>query len=428
MIKTLRRKFILVAMISTASVLFLLIGSIAIINYHAILRDTDEILGILAENEGCFPGNFVWTERTPALGSGEEFGTVFKDRKGGRKAKLIGSWNEETPFETRYFSVLFDADTQEILDTDTSNIAAVSETDAEEYAAELLQSGKGKGFYKNYRYLISTETGGTRVIFVDCGTTLGSFRSILLIAIGVSVLGMLLVFLLVLIFSKMVFRPVLESDEKQKRFITDASHELKTPLTIIDANTEVLEMMEGENDFTHSIRNQVKRMTGLVQQMVTLTRMDEERELGPMTEVAFGELAEEISDSFMVVAASKGKSMKTDIDTNVKVMGDETTLTQLLSLLLDNAVKYSDEAGNIEVSLHKNGKKAVLQVCNTAAELPVGNLDILFDRFYRLDSSRNSETGGSGIGLSVAKAIVQTHKGKIHAQSDGKTIQFTVTL
>lgn len=483
MIRELRKKFILVAMLSTVLVLTLLIGSILILNYHDILQNADELLEILAENEGTFPrisqgledratlsdeetipeneasldgeeileneaspdGEEIPENEAPLDGEEIPNGETFPDGEDAPERRIPpdgekppekpdpdigkpGRWSEETPYETRYFSVLLD-DGQEVLDTETQNIAAVTSEEAEAYAKEIAASGKKKGFYNSYRYLVSEEDTGTRVIFVDCGRLLDNFREFFLVSVGVSALGVLLVFLLVFYFSRMVFYPVLESDQKQKTFITDASHELKTPLTIIDANTEVLEMMEGENEFTRSIRNQVKRLTNLTQQMVTLTRMDEGRKMGSMAEVPFGETVTELSDSFALVAKSKGKSLIQDIDEGVHVTGDEAFLTQLVSLLLDNAVKYSDEEGNIQVYLHKKGKKAILQITNTARDLQTGNLDILFERFYRTDASRNSETGGSGIGLSVAKAIVQAHKGTIHARStDGKTIEFTVTL
>ena len=437
MIRQLRKKFIVVAMLSTLLVLTLLIGSIQVINYHDILKNADELLNILAENNGSFPG----LSDQPDIRPGK--GTPSKDEQPPENDGLPedetppdkpiregkpGGWSEETPYETRYFSVLLD-ENQEILETETQNIAAVSSDEAKSYAEEIVASGAKKGFYKQYRYLVAEEAAAVRIIFVDCGRLLDNFRSFLLVSVGVSALGLLLVFLLVFFFSKLVFYPVLESDQKQKTFITDASHELKTPLTIIDANTEVLEMMEGENEFTKSIRNQVKRLTNLTQQMVTLTRMDEGRKMGPVTEVPFGETVAELSDSFALVAKSRGKSLQQDIEEDVTVTGDEAFLTQLVSLLLDNAVKYSDEEGNIQVRLHKKGKKTMLQISNTAKDLQTGNLDILFERFYRTDASRNSETGGSGIGLSVAKAIVQAHKGSIHAGStDGKTIVFTVVL
>ena len=251
----------------------------------------------------------------------------------------------------------------------------------------------------------------------------------LVTTVSVSLLGLAAVLVLVVIFSRMVFRPVEESIQKQKRFITDASHELKTPLTIIDANTEVLEMESGESQWTKSTRKQIQRLTGLVQQLVTLSRLDEEK---GVQDIAEFNLSEAIADSvqpYEALAQTKGKNLVLEIEKNIFYAGDEKSVRQLTGILMDNAVKYSSEKGNIRLILKKKGKKILLEVYNDADELPQGKLDVLFERFYRLDSSRNSGTGGSGIGLSVAKAIVQAHKGKITAENkNGKGLTITILL
>ena len=175
-----------------------------------------------------------------------------------------------------------------------------------------------------------------------------------------------------LFWSKKIFRPVAESYDKQKRFITDAGHEIKTPLTIIDANTEVIEMMSGESEWTKNTRDQVKRLTSLTNQMVALSRLD------------------------------------------------ENSIRQLISILVDNAMKYAVGDAGVDVSLKRDGCKICFVLRNLTDVMEAGNQKVLFERFYRPDSSRNSETGGSGIGLSLAKSIVESHKGKITAVCDEK--------
>ena len=260
-------------------------------------------------------------------------------------------------------------------------------------------------------------------IFVDCSQELDNFYALLRASLFLSFLGSSMVLLLVLFFSKRVFRPVAVSYEKQKQFITDAGHELKTPLTIIDANTEVLEMMEGENEWTVSIRKQVKRLTRLTQQMVALTRMEEGSGEEEMCILNLSQVIQEAAEPFCQVAENEGKSLSIFVEPRIQGKGNEMQLYQLVSLLLDNALKYSLPESSINLTFRKKGKRAELMISNETDMVPKGNLDILFERFYRTDASRNSETGGSGIGLSVARAIVQRHRGRIQASSsDGRHI------
>jgi signal transduction histidine kinase len=216
--------------------------------------------------------------------------------------------------------------------------------------------------------------------------------------------------------------------EKQKRFITDAGHELKTPLAIISANIDVLELEAGKSEWTSSIRNQVKRMNSLVKNLLTLSRMDEERMHVVYTDFEISSCVKETAESFEAIAESNSKKYHMDIEDDIHITGDKNAIVQLTSLLLDNAMKYSDENGNISISLSK-AKNITLEVSNTSDSIPDGNLDRLFDRFYRADASRSREKGGYGIGLSVARAIAQSHGGQIEAKKDGdRTIRFVVTL
>lgn len=232
-----------------------------------------------------------------------------------------------------------------------------------------------------------------------------------------------------LIFSRFAVKLFAESYQKQKRFITDASHEIKTPLTIIDANTEVLNMEYGENEWLKSTSNQVKRLTKLTERLVFLSRMDEEREVLPKTDFSMSDAVYEAARSFKAMAKSQNITLNISVQPNVSYYGDKSSIIRLVFLLLENAMKYSDDEGTVSLKFCTNGKNKVLSVKNTVAEIQKGKLDMLFDRFYRIDKSRNSQTGGFGIGLSVAKAIVNAHKGKITAVSfDGKSIEITAVL
>lgn len=242
-------------------------------------------------------------------------------------------------------------------------------------------------------------------------------------------IGFITVLILVITFSKIVLRPVAQSYEKQRQFITDAGHELKTPLTIIDANTEVIEMENGESQWTKSIRNQVERLTSMVGQFITLSKMEEKNENFHKTDISLNIILNESLEPFDAVFLSKNIKINTFSEKDIHISGDEKLLRQLFEILIDNAAKYASENSTFSISMKRKSRKNMLTFENESNTISEGNLDILFDRFYRTDASRNSATGGSGIGLSVAKSIVTLHGGTIHAKSDdGKKIQIIILL
>lgn len=468
MIKTLRKKFIAIAMLSTALVLFIIIGAINIANYINTNANLDARLELIAYNGGTFPdmnddGNapaapdnstelpdapaadiFQASDDSAApdnstapddsaapddsmVPPAPDSGSYFDDQYGRHGI------DKETPFETRYFSVLL-YENGNVSTIDTGKIASVSTSEAGSYAASLYDKGKVKGFIDQYKYLSvsTTNTNGDNMVlyvFINCSKELMTIRTYALASIGISIIGLLVVFVLVCFFSKTVTKPMAESYEKQKRFITDASHEIKTPLTIIDANTEVLEMMDGENEWTVSIRKQITRLTALTEKLVFLSRMDEDSTRLEMLEFNISDAILDTAMPFETVAESKGKTLDISVAPDINYTGSETNIRQMVSLLLDNAIKYSSENGSIRLNFSTNGKLKTLSVWNTVDEIETGKLDYLFERFYRIDKSRNSKTGGFGIGLSVVQAIVQAHNGKVSAKSeDGKSIEFTISL
>ncbi|MDD3174520.1 MAG: HAMP domain-containing sensor histidine kinase, partial [Herbinix sp.] len=215
----------------------------------------------------------------------------------------------------------------------------------------------------------------------------------------------------------------------QKLFITDAGHEIKTPLAIISANADVLELIGGESEWITSIRNQTVRLDKLVKNLLTLSKLEEDNKKVSFTEFDLSETVARTASPFTTVAETKSKKLFMDIAQGKRLVGDESSIEQLVSTLVDNALKYSDEEGTIKITLSSYKKGIKLEVYNTTEEIDTENLDKLFDRFYRSDSSRSSETGGYGIGLSIAKSIVEAHHGKISVKSeDGRSICFTVLL
>ena len=427
MIKSLRRKFILITMMSVILVLSSIMTTINIFNYNDIMKASDAKLTVLSMYDGSFGTN---APSTPSTGDGST--QTPPDNDDFKKKNGI---NEETPFNTRYFTVTFDSNGT-VTTVNVDHIAAISFSEASYMAKDLFASSSESGFLGDYKYITTTvkDSDGnkcTMYIFLDCSNDLNNFRSFLYASIGVSALGAALVFLLVLFLSRLAVRPMAESYEKQKRFITDASHEIKTPLAIIDANTEVIELENGESEWTISTKRQIKRLSSLTEKLVFLSRMDEEGSHLSISDFSMSEIVSETVDSFSSVAEAKGKVLRFDIKPDISYRGDISMIQQMVSLLVDNALKYSNEGGEISVSLQESGKSRILKVYNTVTpgSLTPGNLDMLVERFYRNDTSRNSKTGGHGIGLSVVQAIVHAHKGKIHAESkDGNSILFTAVL
>ena len=445
MIKNLRKRFIFAAMASTFGVLFVIMSILNVANYVRMVSRADDTMEELADNNGQFDSRDFMKELMPDhkdrqlpsnSGESDENVTANQDESeniqppANPDKKRGDKFSPETPFQTRYFSVVVSDGM--VVSYSLDNIAAVDESEAESYADQIIDDDTDKGFIDIYRYMVTDcddETGGSRIIFVDCRQEIESFKNTLVYSVGVSLLGFLAVFMLVLFWSKKIFKPVAESYEKQKRFITDASHEIKTPLTIIDANTEVIEMMNGESEWTQNTRDQVKRLTSLTSQMVALSRLDENPEPKEMTEFNLSDVAYEVIDHFVALSEVTGKKINMEIQDGITYKGDENSIRQLISILVDNAMKYAVQTESIDISLKRDGRKIRFMLRNLTDGMQEGAQDILFERFYRPDSSRNSETGGSGIGLSLAKSIVEVHKGKITAKCDGEGyITFMVTL
>ena len=400
MIKTLRLKFIAVSMISIMIVLSIIVAVINISSYHNIQVKADHVLNILLENDAKFPI--------------ENRSEYFLDKK----------VNPEMPYETRYFVVEFN-DNNEIILVNTGKVAAIQTEDAVTFATQILSEEKEKGFYKNYRFQKQDHI----IIFVDVGRELSAFYSLLQTSAIMSLVGFISVLILVTFFSKVVFKPVSESYEKQKQFITDASHELKTPLAIIQADVEVLELEGEDNQWINSIKNQISRLSTLVHQMVILSKMDETKELHHYDTFDLSFTLREAIEEFIPIITTKQQKLIQNIDDKYIYKGDQTLIKQMFSLLLDNATKYCVEYGTIEITFKKKGKRVEIILKNDVENIEKGNHDILFERFYRLDSSRQSSSGGSGIGLSIVKSIVDIHKGKIHAHSQNeKSIEFHIIL
>ena len=431
MVKKLRRKFVLTATLSLLVILIGIIGFINVANYIQVQAGADDILSILSENNGMFPE--MKEKLTKPDGKNTKDDDSNGDKAEGPPAEgpFFGDKMEynrtlELPFQSRYFWVKLNKNGKPI-EINTGHIAAISSEDASNYAKELFYNQKNTRGYvdKHYRYLISRKDDGScLIIFVDCSNGFYNANMLLLRTLLIGLIALIAMFILVYLFSGKAVAPVVESLEKQKRFITDAGHELKTPLAVISANMDVIELEAGKSEWTKSTKNQIKRMDGLVKNLLTLSRMEEENIHLVFSDINISKITEDATMYFNAMADFKKIKYTVDIGKNIYINGDKNAFNQLCTLLIDNAIKYTPEEGSINVSLSSDNsmRNAIFEVTNTCDKVPEGKLDRLFDRFYRADTSRSRESGGYGIGLSVARAIATSHGGTIEAKADGDHI------
>ena len=406
MIRSLKQKFVLLTMVSLFVLLSVIVTGMNGINYRAVIAEADDVLTVLTQNKGMFP----------------EF---IPDKKG----KLPFGMSPEAPYENRFFSVQMYPDGR-ILHTDTGQIASIDKETAVAYANSVMESGKESGFIGNYRYIRDDTEKRTSIIFLDCSRRMDAYRTFLTTSILMSLAGFCIVFVVVVFMSGQIIRPIAESYEKQKRFITDAGHELKTPLTVINANVDLLEMELAENESLSDIRQQTEKLRSLTNDLVMLAKMEEGENALQRIDFPISEIAADSAHAYEKLAESQGKQFSFRIQPMLTLNGNDKSIEQLLNILLDNAFKYSPAGGFVSVELYGQNKSIVLNVENTSASvIEKEHLERVFDRFYRTDSSRNSETGGHGIGLSIAKAIVTAHGGKLQAWTrDGRSFGITASF
>ena len=408
MIRRLQYRFISVAMGSLLLVMLIVLGTINFVNFYTVTRNVYSKLEYLTENNS-------------------------EIRSGTISSNFINSvWTDEFPYETRYFTVVISKD-REVAGIDLDHIAAVDSKNALKLVETVsLRSGtygKITTLRHTYAYHKAVLADDNEiVVFLDCTEDFNTARNVMTLCMTIGLISYVAVFILVSIASKNVVQPVIDNIEKQKQFITNAGHELKTPLAIISANTEVLEMMSGENEWTKSTMNQIKRLSALVNNLIRLARMEESGENLVIKEFNISELTEEIAESFVAVAEKDGKKITKKIAENVEILSDKNFVQELISILIDNAVKYCDPSGEINITLQQLMKSVRITVTNDYAEGENIDCRRFFDRFYRADTSHNSVKSGYGIGLSMAQEIVSLIKGRISADWKKGKISFMVII
>lgn len=450
MIERIRKRFIHVTILSVLMALLLIMGTFNFVAFRSVRTNADLILDLMANNGGDFPdripeeykGIIEGFGHAAAFAERNDFNKEFEEDNLENRARYFNNnalqgerhytfspVTDETPYETRYFSVVLD-DKNEPLSVNTGRIASVNEEDATRYAQSLQHIGATEsGFLGVYRYRVQKAQNGTMYLFLDCSSDLYNSIYLLIVSLMIAAAALLLISMLVILFSKRAIRPIQESYDKQRKFITNAGHELKTPLAIIDSCTEVLEMTEGESKWTEGIHEQVGRLTTMTGELISMAKMAESDLELNKRDLDLSELCRETLEPFGLMAEEQGLGYVMDITPDIPFFGNEQTLKQLCSILADNAVKYAAPGTTIYMTLKKKGRRLHLSSDNVAEGIRKGNRNELFERFYRGDTSHSQETKGYGIGLSMAQTITELHNGRISANSeDGERLKITASF
>ena len=411
MIKKMRQRVILASMLAFFAVIALIGISVNVVNYCVVTKNADNTLEAILRNEEnrndiFMPGN---PEEIPPM------------------QPFMGFQDPEANYMTRFFILRMDKSKVSWMGLDY--IAAVNSFDAMEYGKKIINKKSDHGYIDDFRYIKSENKDSAIIVFLNVSREKQSMKSLLLLTLIVSAVSLAIVFVLVELFAGRAIRPIANNIKMQKQFITDASHELKTPLTSISTSLDVISMEHGEDEWTEIIKNQTGRMTKLVSELVTLSRLDEDMPLPDKEQFSLSNLGWEIVEIYEAQAKGKNKKFSAEIEDNIDLYGDKAAIGQMLSVLLDNAIRYSDENGDIRLSIYKKKNKPRIEVFNTCHYDTPPDTNRLFDRFYRPDESRSRETGGTGVGLSIAKAVVTAHGGTISASCpSGETMTIKIVF
>ena len=407
MLKKIRHGFIAAAMASYGVVMLVLVAGINIANYMQTASMQDQLaMDLLLYGPRAL--------RHPG--------------EGGPPGRKLPGRGAEAEFITRFFTVSIDSE-GEAVEISRDHISSIDHETAALYGKAVLGKGREKGYYKDYRYLVRREETGATILFLNASMQLQFMGSLLLMSSAIGLGSLFLVFWLVVFFSRYAIRPYIRNMERQKQFITDAGHELKTPITSIATSADIAAMEHEGDEWIANIQKQASRLAKLTGDLVALSRLDEETPFPEKTRFSLSDAAWEAAEAFAVLAKANGKQYIQRIQEPLELYGDRSSIQKLLSILLDNAVKYSDEKGQICLDVYRSHGKVCIEVFNTCHLADTSNLDRLFDRFYRMDQSRSVHLGGTGIGLSMAQAIAEAHGGRISVKSpDGESICFRVLL
>lgn len=403
MIKKLKIRFVTTIMIILSVVFLIIITSINYFNYQSNEHQISALLSVLVENDGQIPPDTSTPNGANPLPPG-----VFEREK---------TFSVKVNPATNLFLVNRNNET---FDSSEDTVALVN---------QILTTGKSAGALNGYQYLIVEKPYGKLLVFADQRISNALTDRLMTTSLIIGGITLFILFFVSLFLANLMVKPVEEAFEKQKRFISDASHELKTPLSVITVNADVLTEDIGNNKYLSYIQSEATRMNILVNDLLTMAKLNSHDTACVFSNFDLSNSVESIALTFESTAFEEHKSYQLNIEDGIFYIGDINKIKQVIAILIDNAIKHSDDNGLVKVSLKKIGEKIHLEVFNTGPGIPEDQKAKIFERFYRYDDSRSKSTGGYGLGLAIAKAIVDEHRGKIKIKSEiNQWVKFIVIL
>lgn len=436
MFKKLRNRFLIVNLVSISIMMLVAFATIYTITYQNVQRETNMELYKVSDfyhspyNSSKMPrgeGQGSGTGGSTGSGSSSGSDSFPSDTMGGDNGGPGGDPNSP-PARSVSFMIKTD-DQWKITDThsrfdmeDTFYTEALQKVDQDKVGDSERQTGQFALDGTDWAYVVDPSGDGHMIVFIDVTAQQGILTNLIYTFAVVGLVMLIVIYFLSRYFANRSIAPVREAFEKQKQFIGDASHELKTPLAIINTNADVLlanqeDTIANQAKWLHYIKSETERMTGLTNDLLYLTQMDDSRSTMIHAKFNMSDAVESIILPMEAVIFEKNISLDYNIEPNLTVHGNSEQIKQVILILLDNAVKYSGPKGAVNVTLQKQNNDVVLAVSNTGEGIEPEHLDRIFDRFYRTDSSRARKHGGHGLGLAIARSIVDQHKGELYARS-----------
>ena len=407
MFKQLQKSFVKSAMLSFTAVLLVVLVAVNVVNYRQTVNQVDRLVTMLVNNDGTFP-------------DAPEGGMAPKEHPEHGMPKGM-EFRKDDQMATRYAVVRVANGT--VQSVDRTHLVSLDEESLKELGLRIAQGTSTKGWEGSFRYQVAKTDAGTMIVLVDANKETQQISRLMMVTGAVFVLCLAVVYVLVRLVSKRAIRPFVENVERQQQFIANASHEIKTPLAVLSANTDLLAMMGTEAKFVDSNKRQIKRLNSLVEQMLILSRYDEGEAAATKEEVDLVAVTKAIVEEILPVLNEKELQVEFTGEAQTIITTNKSAMTELIRILLDNAMKYTVGKPVITIETKRNQ----LAIGNETEPMTKEQVSQIFDRFYRVDSSRNRTTGGSGLGLSIAQKIAEANDVQLTAELTSETqIRFVI--